>query len=155
MRKIDPELQERLATLIGSMGYELVGCERVPQGRHMTFRIYIDKEDGVNVDDCSKVSGQVSAMFDVEDPIPGDYTLEVSSPGMDRPLFELAHFQKFVGNRVKIRLYSPLNDRRQFKGIMLRVEGEDIHLRIDDTNQEVILPFSSIDKANVVADIKI
>ncbi len=105
MRKIDPILHERLAQLIGAMGYELVGCEHVPQGRQMLFRIYIDSAKGVTVDDCSQVSRQVSAMLDVEDPFQGRYVLEVSSPGIDRPLFEIEHYQKYVGKRVKVRLY--------------------------------------------------
>ncbi|VVC76751.1 Ribosome maturation factor RimP [Aquicella siphonis] len=153
MRKIDPVLHERLATLIGSMGYELVGCELLPQGRQMVFRIYIDGKNGVTLDDCSQVSYQVSAMLDVEDPIQGRYSLEISSPGIDRPLFELEHFRKFVGKLVKIRLHSPVNQRKQYKGVLQRVEGEDIYLLVQETGQEVVLPFSAIDKANLIGDV--
>ena len=155
MRKIDPVLHERLRTLINAMGFELVGCEMLPQGGRMLFRIFIDSDTGVTVDNCSQVSHQVSAMMDVEDPIQGRYTLEVSSPGIDRPLFEIGHYQKFVGKRAKIKLYSPINKRRQFKGILLRVEGEDIYLLEDDLAKEVKLPFSDIEKANLIGDIKI
>jgi ribosome maturation factor RimP len=154
MKKIDPGLYERLATLISGMGYELVGCELVPQGGHLVFRLFIDKQNGVTIDDCSRVSHQVSAMLDVEDPIPGRYSLEVSSPGIDRPLFEIGHYQKYIGQRIKIRLYVPINNRRQFKGILLRVEGEDITLLVDDLLQEVTLPFSAIEKANLVGDVQ-
>lgn len=153
MRKIDPVLNERLATLIRSMGCELVGCEMIPQGRRIVFRIFIDKENGVTVDDCSKVSSQVGAMFAVEDPIPGGYALEVSSPGIDRPLFELEHYCRFVGKRVKIKLHVAINQRRQFSGTLLRVEGEDIYLLVDDSQQEIKLPYSAIDKANLVGEI--
>lgn len=154
MRKIDPVLHERLVTLISSMGYELVGGELFSQGGRTIFRIYIDSEKGVTVDDCSRVSYQVSAMMDVEDPIESRYSLEVSSPGIDRPLFEIEHFHKYIGKQVKIRLYSPINQRRQYKGILQRVEGEDIYLLVEELGQEVIVPFSSIEKANLISDIR-
>lgn len=153
MRKINPVLHERLDKLLRSMGYELVGCELLPLGRQMVFRIYIDGPKGVTLDDCSLASHQISAMMDVEDPIQGRYTLEVSSPGIDRPLFELAHYRKYIGKQVKIRLHSAINQRRQYKGILQRVEGENIFLLIDDLMQEVTLPFSAIEKANLVGDI--
>lgn len=156
--KIDPVLHDRLMTLIESMGYELVGCELSQQGRQMAFRIFIDGLDGVKqvtVDDCSRVSRQVGAMMDVEEEfIHGHYVLEVSSPGIDRPLFALKHYQRFVGSQVKIKLHSPINQRRQYKGMIKRVEGEDIYLLVEDTEKEVVLPFSDIDKANVIGSIK-
>lgn len=157
MRKIDPVLHDRLTTLVESMGYELVGCEQSSQGRQTIFRIFIDGNDGVKqvtVDDCSRVSRQVSAMMDVEEPIHSRYALEVSSPGLDRPLYELKHFQRFIGSRVKIKLHTPINQRRQYNGIIKGVEGEDIFLLMDDTENEVTLPFSDIDKANVVGEVK-
>ncbi|RDI42457.1 Ribosome maturation factor RimP [Aquicella lusitana] len=154
MKKIDPELHERLAKLISSMGYELIGCELLSQGRQMVFRIYIDSPKGVTIDDCSSVSYQVSAMMDVEDPLQGRYSLEVSSPGINRPLFELGHYQKQVGSRVKIRLYSPINQRKQYKGVLKRVEDENIYLLVEDSEQEVVLPFSTIEKGNVIGDIR-
>lgn len=154
MRKIDPVLHDQLVTLITSMGYELVGCELLPQGRQMIFRIFIDNEKGVSLDDCSLVSRQVSALLDVVDPIQARYSLEVSSPGIDRPLFEIAHYQRFVGKQVKIRLYTPVNQRRQFKGVIQKVENEDIYLLLEDTGQEVKLPFSAIERANLVGDIR-
>jgi ribosome maturation factor RimP len=93
----------------------------------------------------------VSAMLDVEDPIAGEYVLEVSSPGLDRPLFEIAHYQKFVGSRVKVRVHAPLDNRRNFVGTLVRVDGTNVHLLVDQ--EEVVLPFSNIDKAKIVADI--
>lgn len=153
MKKIDPVLHERLQTLIGGMGYELVGCELRPQGRRALFRIYIDKKGGVTLDDCSRVSRQVSAMMDVEDPIVGGYVLEVSSPGVDRPLFVIEHFKQYVGSVIKIRLDQPINQRRQYQGILKRVEGENIYLWLEDKQQEIKLSFSSIERANVVGDI--
>src|SRR3990167_6740762 len=112
MLKVDSALYERLAALIQSMGFELVGCELSPQGRQMIFRIYIDSEQGVTVGNCSQVSHQVSAMLDVEQPTLGNYVLEVSSPGIDRPLFKIEHYFKYLGSRVKVRLYTPVDNRR-------------------------------------------
>ncbi|EKD70046.1 MAG: hypothetical protein ACD_46C00661G0003 [uncultured bacterium] len=155
MRKIDLALQERLATLISSMGYELVGCELSPQGRNMIFRIFIDKENGVTLDDCSTVSHQVSAMLDVEDPFTGRYSLEISSPGIDRPLFELKHYQKYIGSAVRIKLKAAILQRKQYKGRLLRVEGDNIVILVNETDQEVSLPFSAIEKANVIGEVKI
>lgn len=155
MRKIDSGLHEQLVKLISSMGYELVGCEVVPQGRQAIFRIYIDSPQGVSVDDCSKVSHQVSAMMDVADPFQAKYALEVSSPGIDRPLFELEHFTRFVGKEIKIKLYSPVNQRRQFKGVLKRVDGEDIYLFVPDLEQEVKLSFSNIEKASLIGEVRL
>ncbi len=132
------------------MGYEFVGCELMRQGRGSLLRIYIDSEEGITLDDCSKVSRQISAMLDVEDPIQGSYTLEVSSPGLDRPLFEIAHYQKYVGSRVKIRVHIPINNQRNFVGLLLRVEETNVHLLVDQT--EVILSFSDIEKAKLIMD---
>lgn len=154
MKKIDPELHERLKLLINSMGYELIGYELVSQGRQqMIFRLFIDSERGVTVDDCSKVSHQVSAMMDVENLIQKRYFLEISSPGIDRPLFEIEHYQKSIGKRIKMRVYVPINGQRQFKGILLRVEGENITFLIDHSGQEITLLFSAIEKANVIGEV--
>lgn len=144
-------LRDQLAVVVTGLGFEFVGCELQRQGRSSLLRVYIDKENGITVDDCSKVSRQVSAMLDVEDPIQGRYTLEVSSPGVDRPLFEIAHFQKFIGNKVKIRVYAPINNQRNFVGKLSRVEGTNIHLLVDEN--EVVVPFSDIEKAKLINNV--
>lgn len=153
MRKIDPILQERLEKLISSMGCEFVGCEMLPKGRGFLFRIYIDRETGATVEDCSQVSRQVGAMLDAEEVFQDKYTLEVSSPGIDRPLFTLDDFRRFAGKRAKLRMTLPIEGRRQFQGILLRVDGDVIYLRMDESEQEIKLPFSGIEKANLVGDI--
>jgi len=157
MRKIDSVLHERLAKLIKSMGCELVGGELQSRGRQVALMLYIDSASGVTVDDCSKVSQQVSAMLDVEDFIQGRYTLEVSSPGINRPLFTIEHYQKHIGKQVKVRLAVPVNQRKQYKGILKRIEGEDIYLltEIGGIEIEVKLPFSIIEKANLIADVRL
>jgi ribosome maturation factor RimP len=150
MSSVESTLRDRLASLVTAMGYEFVGCEMHGQGGGCVLRIYIDNEKGITLDDCSNVSHQVSAMLDVEDPIQGYYNLEISSPGLDRPLFEIEQYPKYIGNRIKVRMHSPINNRRQFVGILQRVDETDIHLLVD--TEEVILPFSGIEKAKVIAN---
>jgi ribosome maturation factor RimP len=152
MRKINPTFEEKLATLITSMGYEFVGYEFTQQNRRSVFRIYIDRTSGVSHQDCSAVSYQVGAMFDVDSPIQGQYLLEVSSPGLDRPLFDIKQYQNQVGKRVKVKLHAPIMQRRNFVGILQRVEEGQICLLLEE-GKEVTLPFSEIEKANVIADI--
>lgn len=145
-------LRDRLAPLVQMMGYEFVGCEYHGQGRYSVLRVYIDKETGITLTDCSRVSEQLSAVLDVEDPIPGKYSLEVSSPGVDRPLFEIAHYHKQIGQWLKVRTATPVQNQRNFVGVLLRVEGNDIYLLVDA--EERMLSFSNIEKANRVADIR-
>lgn len=145
-------LRDRLTVTVAGMGYEFVGYELKPQGRGSVLRVFIDSEKGITLDDCTKVSRQVSAMLDVEDPIQGEYSLEISSPGLNRPLFELAQYQKQIDKRVKVHLRTPIDGRRNFVGMLLRVENNNIHLLVDA--EEKVLPFSEIEKANVVADIR-
>lgn len=146
MAKDRAALNDRLAELINAMGYEFIGVE----WSGIILRVYIDHSKGVTIDDCTKVSYQISGMLDVEDWISSKYSLEVSSPGLDRPLFQLAHYQPQIGERLSIRLIRPMAKRRKFVGILLRVEGNDIHLLVDA--EEVVLPFSDIEKANVIAE---
>lgn len=126
----------------------MLGIEYVSQGKHSVLRIYIDKEGGILVDDCEAVSRQASAILDVEDPISSEYTLEVSSPGMDRPLFTLEQFASHAGEQVKIKLRSPFEGRRNFQGLLRGVEEQDVVVQVD--NQEFLLPIDSIDKANII-----
>jgi ribosome maturation factor RimP len=138
-----------IAPIVAAMGCELWGLEYLSSGRNAMLRIYIEREsDGVTVEDCEKVSRQVSSQLDVEDPIAGEYTLEVSSPGMDRPLYTLDQFEKYVGEDVALRLRFPHERRRNFKGRLNGVEGEDVLLIVDD--HEYLFPLDSIEKANVV-----
>ena len=141
------ELLELLEPTVAALGFELWGIEYLSQGKHSVLRIYIDAEAGISVDDCARVSGQVSAVLDVEDPIVGEYTLEVSSPGMDRLLFRLDQFPEFVGEVVELRLRRPYEGRRNFKGVLQGIEGEDVVVRIDD--HEYLLPYSAVDKARI------
>jgi len=143
-------LETLIEPVVSSMGYELVGVEFLSQGRHSILRIYIDKEGGINVDDCSEVSGQVSAMLDVEDPIKGEYSLEVSSPGLDRPLFTLAHYEKFKGQKCNMRMKMPVDGQRKFTGTIQSTTEDAVVLEID--GKLFTLSFNMIDKANIVPE---
>ena len=142
------ELQSLIDPVVSGLDYELVGVEYVPQGRHSVLRIYIDTPDGVTLDDCEKVSRQVSALLDVEDPIHGEYVLEVSSPGLDRPLFTEAHFLRFLGEKSTIRMKHPMNGRRKFSGILKAVENGNVAIIVDGETFEI--PLDEIEKANLV-----
>lgn len=142
------QLQALLAPIVEALGYQCWGVEFISQGRHSLLRVYIDHPNGILVDDCEKVSRQISGVLDVEDPIAGEYTLEVSSPGMDRPLFTLEQFAAHVGAQVKIRLRSPYEGRRNFQGVLRGVEEQDVVVQVD--NHEYLLPIESIDKANII-----
>jgi ribosome maturation factor RimP len=140
-------LQRMFEPVVVSLGYEFVGCEFITFGKHRKFCIYIDKEDGVTIEDCTKVSRQISAILDVEEPISGEFRLEVSSPGFDRPLFKLAQFGPFIGERIKLRLIEPLGDRRNFVGELIKVEGNQVAIHMD--GEEFIFDYENINKANL------
>ncbi|MCL4130884.1 UNVERIFIED_CONTAM: hypothetical protein GTU68_032034 [Idotea baltica] len=129
------------------MGCEFWGLEYLSSGRSAMLRIYIDN-DPVAVEDCEKVSRQVGSLLDVEDLIDSEYTLEVSSPGLDRPLYTLAQYEKYVGEDVALKLRFPYEGRRNFKGRLSGVEGEDVLLVVDD--HEFLFPISGVEKANIV-----
>lgn len=142
------QLEELIEPVVQSLDCELWGLEYLTQGKNLLLRIYIDREDGIGLKDCERVSRQVSAVMDVEDPISGEYTLEVSSPGADRMLFKLEHYQAFAGSNIKLRLRVAFEGRRKFSGLLKGVEDDEIVLEVD--NEEYLLPFELIEKANVV-----
>ena len=146
----DQALEKLLAPVVDGLGYELLGILRLAQARRgVLLRLYIDSEFGITVDDCARVSHHVSGVLDVEDVIRGEYTLEVSSPGLDRPLFTLAHFQRFIGAQVKIRLYRAEHNRRNFSGVLRAVDNDTV--LIDDNGTEFRLPYGRIERANLVS----
>lgn len=154
MKKVEPKLQQQLNTLVQSMGYELWGCELFYQGGQKCLRIFIDHISGITVDDCAKVSHQISAFLDVNDPIQGRYSLEVSSPGINRPLFELEHFAKYLGKRVKIKLRREINGRKKLVGTIRNIDQTHIHLMvIDMPSPDIKVPFEEVEKANLIEEI--
>ena len=128
---IDKErLFELLEPAVAAMGFELADLD-AHFGRRGILRLYIDRDGGVTLDDCQRVSEQIGALLDVEDPLPGSYVLEVSSPGFDRRLRTLAHFERFRGENAKVELKDALEGRRRFTGRLMGVEGDDVLLEVD------------------------
>ena len=136
---------------VRSLGYELVGVEYQTGGKGGgLLRVYIDKEGGISAEDCQKVSYQVSGVLDVEDPIAGHYTLEVSSPGLDRLLFKPEDFERFAGQLAKLRVTYPIEGQRKFKG---RLKGlQDRNVIIEQDDGEISLPFDQIEQARLVPE---
>jgi len=141
------QLQALLSPVVEALGYECWGIEFFSQGRHSLLRVFIDHANGILLEDCEKVSRQLSGVLDVEDPISAEYTLEVSSPGMDRPLFTLEQFSRYAGEQVKVKLRSPFEGRRNFQGLLRGIEDQDVVVLVDD--HEYLLPIDMIDKANI------
>ncbi|TNH03569.1 ribosome maturation factor RimP [Testudinibacter sp. TR-2022] len=148
MATLEQKIQELVQDSIEALNCELVGIECQRSGRFLTVRVYIDKDGGVSVDDCADVSRQVSAIMDVEDLIADKYNLEVSSPGLDRPLFSLAHYQRFIGQEVSVHLRVPVLDRRKWTGKLDGVAGDVITLTVDGNPQ--VFAFGNIQKGNIV-----
>jgi ribosome maturation factor RimP len=133
------------------MGFELVGIEYLARaGSNGLLRVYIDHPDGIDVGDCASVSRQISGVLDVEDPIAGNYDLEVSSPGLDRPLFSREHFARFAGSRVKLETREKIDGRHRFKGLLKGVSDGDILIEVD--GEEFALPFDQVEKARLVPE---
>jgi len=133
-----------------ALGFELVTLELTGKGHGTVLRVYIDGPDGVTVDDCADVSHQLSGILDLEDPIPGHYTLEVSSPGLDRPLAKREHFVRVVGETVNVRLRRPLNGRRRFVGTLRAVEADAVVVEVD--GQDHRLALDEIERAKLVPE---
>jgi ribosome maturation factor RimP len=142
------ELANLLEPTVKRLGYELVDLEARVGGKGGLVRLYIDKPDGIDLDDCEKVSLAVSALLDVEDPVPGNYNLEVSSPGLDRKLTKVEHFQRFTGETVKVQMRFPIEGRRRFRGTLLSSDEESIVVEVD--GEPFSLPLKTIDTARLV-----
>ena len=133
---------------VSALGYELLGIELNRDGHGSILRVYIDKPDGITIDDCVTVSQQLTGMLDVEDPIKGQYELEVSSPGLDRPIFTIEQFRKYIGETIKLRLYEKINERKRFTGVLISVENDVILINCENEDFEV--PVNMVDKAQLV-----
>lgn len=144
------ELARLLEPTVIRLGYELADLEVRLGGKGGVVRVFIDKPDGIGLDDCEKVSLAVSAILDVEDPVPGNYDLEVSSPGLDRKLTKVEHFQRFIGETVKVSLRFPKEGRRRFRGTLVSADDENIVVEVDGESHSLAL--SMIDTARLVPD---
>lgn len=146
-------ISELISPTVEALELVLWGVEHIPSGKYSLLRIYIDRADleaGIAIEDCEAVSRQVSALLDVEDPISGEYTLEVSSPGLDRPLFDAAQFAMFIGELANVKLRTALSGRRKFKGHIEQVDGETITLQVDGESYQI--NHADVDKANIVLE---
>ena len=142
------KLIELLEPTIEHLGLELTDLELKLGGNGGLVRVFIDKEAGIDIDDCEMVSRQVSAILDVEDPVPGNYTLEVSSPGLDRALTKLKHFQRFMGEDIRVKLRFPLDGRRNFRGALKSARDEKIEVEVD--GESYSLSLETIESARLV-----
>jgi ribosome maturation factor RimP len=148
MRNNLVHLWELFEPVVTGMGYDLIEIEHFPNPKHGVLRLYIDKEGGVTIDDCSDVSQQISALIDVEDPVKGQFNLEISSPGMDRPLRRLKDFKRFTGSKVKLKTNVPFDGQRNFTGQLLGADEDYVVIETD--TEEVSIPMSAVDKARIV-----
>lgn len=148
MDRLEKKLSDMFESVIESMDYELVCVELTGSGNGTILRVYIDSDKGITVDDCTAVSYQLSGLLEVEDPIQSQYTLEISSPGLDRPLVKPEHFMQFVGDLVKVRSTEAVLGRRNFKGILESFDGEHLSVVVDNEVYEI--PLDIVEKANLV-----
>ena len=133
---------------VKTLGYELLGIELVQSSYSSVLRVYIDHENGIKVEDCVLVSQQLTGLLDVEDPIKGNYELEVSSPGLDRPLFTPGQYERFLGEVIKVRLYEKQDGRKRFSGVLKSVGDEDVVINCD--GEDITVQFNAIEKARLV-----
>ncbi len=150
MRQVPAHLQNLIEPVVEGLGYECVGIEYNPHPKNGLLRIYIDHENGILLDDCTLVSHQLSGVLDVEDPIQGNYQLEVSSPGADRPFFKLDQFERFIGHKVMITLFQPVNKRRKLIGMIQGVENDNVVL--EEAGETLEIPLKAMSKARLVPD---
>ncbi len=134
-------LQELLRPGVEALGFDLVGIDFHPREKNSLIRLYIDStsDKGILLEDCAAVSRQVSGILEVEEPIAGRYTLEVSSPGLDRPLFEVSHFKQFLGQRSRVKMMIEVEGRKNFTGVIQAVSDSTVTLLVDEAEFELIV----------------
>jgi ribosome maturation factor RimP len=144
-------IEELISPSLAAMGYELIRARLAGRERPV-LQVMIERSDRapLTVDACAEASHAISAILDVEDPIHGSYVLEVSSPGIDRPLVRLADYERFAGHVARIELAAPIEGRRRFRGRLLGVEGDAVRLVEDGAPAPFALPFAAIEKAKLV-----
>ena len=150
---VDQKIRGNVINVVGNNGLELIRTNISSSNRNLTISIFIDKEDGITHEDCTKVSRDLETLFDADDFIPTSYLLEVSSPGLERELYSLKDFDKFSGKLAKVKTNTDINGQKVFKGRIIEVEGEEI-IFADKTKGTVRFPFSGVAKANLEIDLK-
>ena len=151
MRRQHNELIELLEPVVTVLGYELLGIEYFKQKDGSMLRLYIDNEAGITIEDCARVNQQVIGVLDVHDPVKKMYNLEISSPGLDRPLFTLKQFQRYLGQEVKIKLREKINERRKITGVIKAIEETAVLVR--EEGVDYLIPADVIDSAHLVPEI--
>ncbi|MCA9559219.1 MAG: ribosome maturation factor RimP [Myxococcales bacterium] len=139
--------------IVHGLGLELLGVELAQEGARTVLWVFIDSEEGVTIDDCARVSPELSAALDVDDPVPTAYELRVSSPGLDRPLIRASDFVEFAGQDAQLQLSTPLGGRRKFTGTLDGVDGDDVLIRCSDGDHRV--PLSAIHRARLRYEIEV
>lgn len=150
MKQAPEHLVNLIEPIVEGLGYECVGVDYNPHPKNGLLRVYIDAEQGILIEDCTKVSHQLSAMLDVEDPIPDNYSLEVSSPGADRPFFKVSQFEQFMGSNVTVNLFVAVDGRKRITGKIIQVEDEIISLQ--EGEKVFRVAFAAMSKARLVPD---
>ena len=144
------DLSNILRPVVEGMGYIYWGLQFHDHGRRSLLRVYIDHLDGVTLDDCSSVSDQLSGVLDVEDVFRYPYTLEVSSPGIERPLFNNEHYELYIGAKIKVKSYIPLNNRKNFSGQLEAANEDSITLKIEE--ELIDIPYSAIKQGHLLCE---
>ncbi len=150
MAQAPDKVRKPIESAVRGLGFELVGVEYLPQGRRSLLRVYIDTPTGITLEDCESVSRQVSDALGVDDPVHGDYVLEVSSPGLDRPLFTAEHYARFVGHRVRLNLVSALEGRRNVSGVLESLQDDQVTVTVD--GETLIISLDNIERARLIPE---
>jgi ribosome maturation factor RimP len=142
------QIEDLITPTVEALGAQVWGVEYLNQGKYSVLRIYVEREEGVSVDLCADVSRHVSDLLDVEEILPSAYTLEVSSPGMDRLLFRDSHYLAHVGEKLDVRLNYPFEGRKKVVGLLAGMEDNSVVLQVEDN--EYVLPIENVQKARIV-----
>ena len=148
MQRASPQVVSVVEPVVTGLGYELVGAEFGQAENGQTLRVYIDKPEGIVMDDCAAVSRQLNAVLDVEDTIKSAYLLEVSSPGVDRPLFTEDHFSAQIGEQIRVRMADAVDGRRNFKGQLVAVENAHAVVEVEGIDYQ--LPVTDVEQAHLI-----
>ena len=144
------QVEELISPVLGQLGYELIEREYVQDAGGWILRLYIDKSDGITIDDCAKVSHSIEDLIEVEGLIPGNYRLEVSSPGLERPIRRRVDFEKLSGSTVKLKTLNPVDGRSNYRGILEGLDGDEIVMVVDGMRYRI--PYCELAKARVILD---
>lgn len=153
-RNVEEKIRALAAQAADECGHELVEVSLLGRGKRTLLRVFIDREGGVTLNDCEVFSRRLEALLDVEDPIAGSYTLEVSSPGLDRPLKNPKDFRRSIGKLVRIVTKENINNRSFFLGRLVGVNGDLLRLSVSEGGEEVLIPFDIISKARLEIELK-